>query len=131
MRTASQRTRLSIAWSSTVSSAWVTAVSVIETAICYRVDTGLTACLFLENKIPLVSVILKPNLMDFSDRSPSSFALYRSWAEPFSALHFPLGPAYFSPGIDDSVPESLLVSIDPAGQNQEQQLPGFEHEVHN
>jgi len=25
----------------------------------------------------------------------------------------------------------LLVSIDPAGQNKEQQQPGFEHEVHN
>ncbi len=31
--------------------------------------------------------------------------------EPFSALDFPLGPAYFSPGIDDSVPESLVIAF--------------------
>ena len=31
--------------------------------------------------------------------------------EPLSALDFPLGPAYFSPGIDDSVPESLVVAF--------------------
>ncbi len=31
--------------------------------------------------------------------------------EPFFALYFPLGRAYFSPRIDDLVPESLVVAF--------------------
>ena len=41
--------------------------------------------------------------------SSVSIIVPKQTTEPFSALDFPLGPAYFSPGIDDSVPESLVV----------------------
>ena len=43
--------------------------------------------------------------------SSVSIVVPKQTTERFSALDFPLGPAYFRPGIDDSVPESLVVAF--------------------
>jgi hypothetical protein len=43
--------------------------------------------------------------------SSVSIVVPKQTTEPFSALDFPLGPTYFNPGIDDSVPESLVVAF--------------------